>query len=231
MSDDWEKELEDLQEDTVVAQDSQYKGESEEIIKPKFEPKAPTEPKENPNDYEKLWQEKNKERLEALKEESKAFEGLDEKTRAKKMEEKRIMNDVHEFIEGEKAITKKVEKEVVSGPLVTEKDFVDLAVSSVSRINSAKKPSKFTFTYLKHNLDLLAPTLNNEQLYQLLQDLTVLHNKKTKETSNKPSGGKSNKKPMIKDNKGIAQADTLGKIESKEEFYEDENDYNEDDFM
>jgi hypothetical protein len=230
MSEDWEQELEQLEEVQVVLQDSQFKGESEEIIKPKFEPKAPTEPKENPDDYEKKWLEKNKDRLEALQEESKAYEGLDELTKAKKMEEKRIMNDVAEFIDGERAIKKKQEKEYASVHLVTEKDFVDLAVQNVSRINAAKKPGKFAFTYLKHNLDLLCPTLTQEQIYQLHQDITVLLNKKNKETSNK-TGKKTSSKPTINDSKGISKMDQLGKIEVKEQIVDDEEAYEEDDFM
>jgi hypothetical protein len=228
MSDEWEKELENLQEDTVVVKDSQYKGESEEIIKPKFEPKAPTEPKENPDDYEKKWMDKNKERLEAIKEDTKAFENIaDEKMRLKKLEEKRKLNDAEEFIEGNLAPKKLVEKEVVSGPLNTEKDFIDLAINNVNKITAAGKPSKFAFTYLKQSFDLLAPKLKNDELYQLMQDVTVMFNKLN--TSSKST--KKPKKPMINDAKGIAKLDQMGKIETVDQYLEDENDYNDDDFM
>jgi hypothetical protein len=116
------------------------------------------------------------------------------------------------------------------GTLNTEKDFVDLAVNCVSKINSAKKPSKFTFSYLKHNIDLLGPAFTHDQLYQLEKDLSVLLNKKTKETSNK-STKKQSSKPTINDKKGIAKADQLGRIESKDQFIWDDEDYEEDDFM
>jgi len=180
---DWEEEADTIETTTQLSTDKNSKEqESEEIIKPKVEYKPPAQVKENPDDYEKKWQAKNKDLLDRRAKEEKALEGLDEQTKQKKLIDMRNISDASDFIGGEKGTAKKEsDKEAVLGPLVTEKDFTDLAVQSVSRIKAANKPSKFTFSYLKTNLDLLVPTLDGEKLDQLIKDLNVHFNKKRKE--------------------------------------------------
>jgi hypothetical protein len=77
--------------------------ESEHIIKPivEFKPQS-NEPKENVNDYEKKWQEKNKDLLDRKKREEMALEGLDEKEKQKRMIDKRIIDDASDFLASER---------------------------------------------------------------------------------------------------------------------------------
>jgi hypothetical protein len=228
---DWEEELENVEATPVVdTKVTMIVLESEDIIKPKVElkPQA-TEPKEKLNDYEKKWQEKNKELIDRRKKEELALEGLDEKEKQKRLIDKRIIDDASDFLEGEKTS----KKEETIQPLVNEKDFIDLAVKTVSRIKEANKPSKFSFTYLKNTIDLLAPTLDGDKLDQLIKDLTVQFNKKRKEESEK-SGKKPGKgKPSVSAGKGLDRAEKMGAFEDfgvKDDFNGDD-DYEEDDFI
>jgi hypothetical protein len=228
---DWEEELENVEATPVVdTKVTKIVLESEDIIKPKVELKPQTtEPKEKLNDYEKKWQEKNKELIDRRKKEELALEGLDEKEKQKRLIDKRIIDDASDFLEGEKPS----KKEETIQPLVNEKDFIDLAVKTVSRIKEANKPSKFSFTYLKNTIDLLAPTLDGDKLDQLIKDLTVQFNKKRKEESEK-SGKKPGKgKPSVSAGKGLDRAEKMGAFEDfgvKDDFNGDE-DYEEDDFI
>ena len=228
---DWEEELENVEATPVVdTKVTMIVLESEDIIKPKVELKPQiTEPKEKMNDYEKKWQEKNKELIDRRKKEELALEGLDEKEKQKRLIDKRIIDDASDFLEGEKS----AKKEETIQPLVNEKDFIDLAVKTVSRIKEANKPSKFSFTYLKNTIDLLAPTLDGDKLDQLIKDLTVQFNKKRKEESEK-SGKKPGKgKPSVSAGKGLDRAEKMGAFEDfgvKDDFEGDE-DYEEDDFI
>jgi hypothetical protein len=225
MSDDWELELdEEIKKEEIGPIKTKFEDESEEIIKPKIQPIAPKEPKEDLDDYERKWQLKNKERLAALSLEEKAFEGLDEKTKLKKLEEKRKLNDAVEFLEGGYSNPKQEERERALNIMTTEKEFVDLAVNSVAKIKSANKPSKFTLTYLKQNIDILGPTLESEKLDQIIKDLTVLFNKKRKEESDKYGKGKKNKQPTINAGKAVEKLDIMGNIEIEDEYEEDEYD-------
>jgi len=213
--------------------------ESEVIIKPKVEPRAPkTEITENVDDYEEKWKRKNQDLLEIKKLEAKAYEGLDEKTVAKKMEEKRVLDEVcdfmgadnKKFIGSERVIKYTPKNFDVNIILNTEKDFVDLAVQNIGRIKDSQKPSKFTFTYLKNTLDLLTPALEADKIDQLIKDLTVMFNKKRKEESVKHGKKPKNKQPTINAGKGVESLSAKSKLDVKEE----ENvsdDYENDDFM
>jgi len=118
-------------------------------------------------------------------------------------------------------------------PLLNEKDFIDLATFNASNIKSAAKPSKFTFTYLKNTLDLLAPTLEADKIDQLIKSLNVLHNQKRKEESDK--GKKTTKgKPAINIGKGTrleasGALDAFSGMKEKQENLDE--DFEEDDFM
>jgi thymidine phosphorylase len=111
----------------------------------------------------------------------------------------------------------------------TEKEFVDLAVNGVAKIKSANKPTKFTLTYLKHNIEQLGPTLEPERLDQLIKDLTAIFNKKRKEESDKVKGKKS-KQPTINAGKALDKLDKLGEIQIDDDYEEDEY-YDDEDLM
>ena len=236
---DWEEELENVESTPTINQTTKTTTvqESEDIIKPKveFKPQS-SEPKEKLNDYEKKWQEKNKELIDRRKKEEIALEGLDEKEKQKRLMDKRIIDDASDFIGSEVSganMKTKFAKEEVIAPLVTEKDFIDLAVKSVSRIKGANKPSKFTFTYLKQNMDLLGPTLDGDKLDQLIKDLTVMFNKKRKEESDKHGKKPGKAKPTVSAGKGLDRAEKMGAFEDfgvKDDFEADEE-YYEDDFI
>ena len=169
--DDWEEEAETIETTTPILTKERKlaEDESEEIIKSKVEFKPqPTGPKEDPDDYETKWQAKNKDLIDRRMKEEKAVEGLDELDKQKKLIDMRKINDASDFLE-DKPSKKESGKEQVTAPLVTEKDFIDLAVQSVSRIKAANKPSKFTFSYVKTGLDLLGPTLDGDKLDQLIR--------------------------------------------------------------
>jgi hypothetical protein len=226
---DWEEEFEAMKVDTKAVEIPVAVEESEDIIKTEYKPVIKEE-KEHISDYERAWQEKNKERLEKMKAEEKAFSGLDEKTKIQKMLENKILNDVSEFIGDDVSVSSKANTAVQA--LNTEKDFIDLAVSNVGRVKSANKPQKFMFSYLKNTLDLLAPNMESEKISQLVKELTAHYTKKKKEES-ALAGKKPKTGPSIVMNKGVDRADRLGGLEDfggRDEPFEDEE-YVEDDFM
>ncbi len=232
---DWEDEMENVESvvPSGVTPAKITEEESETIIKAKPVEQKPQEPKEDPNDYEKKWQEKNKDLIERKKKDEIALEGLDEKEKQKRLIDKRIIDDAADFMVGEKSATKATVKEDTVAPLVNEKDFIDLAVKSVSRIKEANKPSKFTFTYLKQSLDLLGPTLDGDKIDQLIKDLTVTFNKKRKQESEKNGKKPGKAKPSVSAGKGLDRAEKMGAFEDfgHNEDANLEDDYEEDDFI
>jgi hypothetical protein len=237
--DDWENFEEDTNVETEKVEGKNKIEESEVIIKPKVEPKAPKpENVEKQDDYEEKWKKKNQDVLELKKLEEKAYEGLDEKTRAKKMEEKRVLDEVYDFMgadnkkfKGGERVIKYTPKNVqIDINLNTEKDFVDLAVLNIGKIKDSHKPSKFTFTYLKNSLDLLAPGLEADKIDQLIKDLTVMFNKKRKEESEKYGKKPKNKQPTINSGKAMETMAAKGKLDVYEDDHVSDN-YENDDFM
>ncbi len=231
---DWEEEFEEQVEEVKQVK-TVSEMETEEIIKPKTDYKPPSkEKKENPNDYEKKWSEKNQDIIKRNENNKKSVEGLDEKDAQKKLIDKRIMDDVSDFMGLDKNAKKEV-TEVKVAPLMSEKDFIELAVHNVGRIKAAGKPSKFTQSYLKNTLDLLAPTLDSDKLDVLIKDLTLTFNKKLKESKGKTKGtATSNKaKPSVNVGKGMERADKMGAIQDYggDDDYNYDDDYEDDDFM
>lgn len=233
--DEWEEEFEQVQNTTPqITTVKKEVEEYEDIIKKEFKPVV-VEPKEAKDDYEKKWQEKNKDRLEKLQLEDKAFSGLDDKTKQQKILEKRIIDDAHDFIGGEKPaeIKKESAKESVQLPLTIEKDFIDLAVHNVGRVKAANKPTKFSFSYLKNTLDLLAPSLESEKINILVKELNAHYNKKKKEENDKAGKKPKTSAPSINASKALDRAEKMGAFEdfgaAKEEYGDD--DYIEDDFI
>jgi len=237
--DDWENFEENTPQQEDKAEDKKKVEESEVIIKPKVEPKAPkSENVEKQDDYEEKWKKKNQDILEIKKLEEKAYEGLDEKTRAKKMEEKRVLDEVCDFMgadnkkfRGGERVIKYTPKNVdININLNTEKDFIDLALLNIGRIKDSQKPSKFTFTYLKNTMDLLTPGLDADKIDQLIKDLTVMFNKKRKEESDKLGKKPKSKQPTINSGKAMESLSAKGKLDVYEDDHISDN-YENDDFM
>ena len=239
--DDWENFDDTTTPEVKVDEKKPIIEESEVIIKPKIEAKAPKiENTEKLDDYEEKWKKKNQDVLELKKLEEKAYEGLDEKTKAKKLEEKRVLDEVSDFMGADNKKFRGGERVLKNTPkncdininLNTEKDFIDLAVMNVGRIKDAKKPTKFTFTYLKNTMDLLAPTLEADKIDQLIKDLTVMFNKKRKEESDKNGKKPKNKQPSLVSGKAMDSLVMKGKLDVYEDAHNsDENYDNADDFM
>ena len=228
---DWEDEMENVETVVATSKTNQTEVESETIIKPKQVEHKPQEPRENPNDYEKKWQEKNKDLIERKKKDEITFDGLEEKEKQKRMMDKRIIDDASDFMGGEKTVTK-VQKEETIAPLVNEKDFIDLAIKNVTRIKEANRPSKFSYTYLKNSLDLLAPTLDGDKLDALIKDLTIAFNKKRKLESDKKGSKAGKAKPSVSTNKALDRAEKMGALDDfGTEDVNYEEDYEEDDFI
>jgi hypothetical protein len=231
---DWEDEMENVEPVTssTTTQPIVSEIESESIIKPKIVEQKPQEPKENPNDYEKKWQEKNKDLIERKKKDEITFEGLEDTEKQKRLIDKRIIDDASDFMGGDKSVSKNIKEETIL-PLVNEKDFIDLAVKNVTRIKEANKPSKFTFTYLKQSLDLLTPTLDGDKLDQLIKDLTIAFNKKRKTEIEKKPGKTGKAKPSVSAGKGLDRAEKMGAFEDygRNEDANLDEDYEEDDFI
>jgi hypothetical protein len=234
LEDDWEAEFEKANTNDNNTDNKNKENEiieSEDYQKPEQKQKEVVIPKEKAKDYEQIYNDKHKERITKKKIAEQAVEGLDDKTKLIKLEEQRKLDDIDDFMGGEKTITKSdITKEQPIKPLNVEKDFIDLAVLNVSRVKSAGKPSKFTLTYLKQNLDLLAPTLEADKIDSLIKDLTVMFNKKRKEESEK-SGKKTNKNKAPNINTGNVRKAEKMTFDDNEEFHGEEEDYDEDDFM
>jgi len=239
--DDWENFEEDTETvDNKVEEKKLAEEESEVMIKPKIEAKAPRLESEKVEDYESKWQKKNAELLEAKKLEELAYEGLDEKTKAKKMEERRVLNEVCDFMGADNQKFKGTDRIIKYTPknidknikLVTEKDYLDLARLNIGRIKDSGKSSKFVFQYLKNTMDLLSPGLDADKLDEIIKTLTVILKKKKKEDAD----NKSKKATTVnKENLSVANVTENVELKAKIEKYKEEQtkeeNYDDDDFM
>ena len=130
--------------------------------------------------------------------------------------------------QAEKFLGKEQENNNIS--LSLEKDFIELAQQNAAKINEAKRPSQFTFSYLKNLIELLAPSLDSARINDLIKAITVVFNKKLKEEG---AGSKSKlKKPNINTGKAIDRNDKKGIIQEyggRDDYEEEE--YEDDDFM
>ena len=194
--DDWENFEETTETNDDKVEEKKFAAEeSEVIIKPKIEPKAVRLDSEKVEDYEEKWKKMNADIIEAKKIEEMAYEGLDEKTKAKKMEERRVLNEVCDFMGADSKKFKGSDRVIKFTPnnidanikLVTEKDYIDLARLNIGRIKDSGKPSKFVFQYLKNTMDLLSPGLDADKLDEIIKTLTVLLKKKRKDGTEKNS--------------------------------------------
>jgi len=111
--------------------------------------------------------------------------------------------------------------------LVTEKDFVDLSVFSVAKIKEANKPTKFTMSYIKQNLEDLSGIIETNRVDELLRNLTTLFNKKRKEESEKYGKKPKSKTPTIQAGNAIDSAASKGKLDvyDDDDYYSEEEEY------
>ena len=217
---DWENEFEEeVQKEKKEDKKGETEEESETIIKKKVEYKPPAKESKKEIDYEKKYNEKNKDFIESQKEIAKAVAGIkDEEEKVKKTLELTRLKQAEKFIGKEKNIS-----------LSLEKDFIDLAQQNAAKINDAKRPSAFTYSYLKNSIELLAPCLDSELIHDLSDKLKNIFNNKLKEETG--TKGKS-KKPNINTGKAIDRNEKKGIIEDyggRDDYEEEE--YEDDDFM
>ena len=223
---DWEEELEKEEKGIVEEKKEKtgYEDESEDIIKPKIEPKKQQQPKEPLVDYEKKYLERHKDDIETQQEIEKATEGINDKDLKLKMKLE---------LENIKRAEKFLGKEENKGNqfLNVEKDYINLAQKNAAKINSVKKPLQYTFSYLKQTIDSLLPNLQSEQINELIKVINIIFNKKLKDEG---FGKKKDKKPSIVSNKRIDRNDKKGvydeyvgknDYDEEEEFEDDEVEY------
>ena len=223
---DWEEELEKEEKGIVEEKKEKtgYEDESEDIIKPKIEPKKQQLPKEPLVDYEKKYLERHKDDIEIQKEIEKATEGINDKDLKLKMKLE---------LENIKRAEKFLGKDENKGNqfLNVEKDYISLAQKNAAKINSVKKPLQYTFSYLKQTIDSLLPNLESEQINELIKVINIIFNKKLKDEG---FGKKKDKKPSIVSNKRIDRNDKKGvydeyvgknDYDEEEEFEDDEMEY------
>ena len=160
---DWENELEEeVQKEKKEEKKGETEEESETIIKKKVEYKPPAKESKKEIDYEKKYNEKNKDFIESQKEIAKAVAGIkDEEEKVKKTLE------LTRLKQAEKFLGKEQQNNNIS--LSLEKDFIELAQQNAARINDAKRPSQFTFSYLKNSIELLAPSLDSDRINDLIK--------------------------------------------------------------
>lgn len=238
--DDWENFEETAEVNENNLEENKIVEESEEIIKAKVEPKAQKAENEKSEDYEEKWKKKNAEILEIKKLEELAYEGLDEKTKAKKMEEKRVLDEVcdfmgvdsHKFKGGDRVIKYTPKNIDVNIKLVTEKDFIDLAKINIGRIKDSGKPSSFAFQYLKNTVDLLTAGFDADQLDEIIKNLTVILKKKRKEDAEKSAKKAKGKVDAETQKKINENAELKAKVEKyAQEQAKAETNVDDDDFM
>ena len=238
---DWENESNEEEEKNEVETKEEVKNikhdfedESESITVTKQKPVGTIKQKNKPIDYEKKYNERNKDNIEIQNEIEEAVKNIkDPELQVKKRLEYQHLVQGENFLGESKSKIKKTEEKEIN--LETEKDFIKLAQSSAAKINSANKLPSFTLSYLKNSIELLGPTLESEQLKDLTDAINIIFNKKIKEE--RGSKNKKNKKPQIKAGKMMEKIEKSGLYE---EYKDDDNqggneekeeEYNEDDFM
>ena len=227
-ADEEEQKKEEEKSKTPPKAEKRFDNESEEITEVKVEKVGTIKPKEKPVDYEKKYQEKKKDDIAYQKEIEESTKNIkDPELRLKKQLELQQLKQAEKFL-GE---NKKQKEDDTNISLNVEKDFIALAQKNAAKINEANKLPMFTLSYLKNSIELLGPNLDSDMLNDLIKTITVIFNKKLKEegVGNKKKNTKTNiKSGKINDRnekKGLYQAygDELPE--------EEEDEYNDDDFM
>ena len=209
---DWENELDNDTEQTSTptntvnsnqtpstAPQTLVPKEEEELVKLKKEPsivlvKDTSKPAED--DYEAIYQEKNKRRLEEKKQFIISLDGLTEEQKAEKLQELDRLHDAAALVDEEEVRQneKIADFDYSKHALEKEKDFVDLATKVAAKLKIQKKHPHF-LAFLKRLNTVIAKEFSTELKSELLGNITLIKNKK------KTEKGKAVTKEKEKDTK------------------------------
>ena len=201
---DWGNELQDIEpkekEEKKPKLKSKFDDESEEITVTKEIQKGTIKQKDKPIDYEKKYNEKNKDRIAIQKEIKESVKNItDEDFRRKKeleyiqlrQAEKFIGNNIEEIEDSKEEIN-------LNFDLKVENDYIKLAQKSSAKINDASKNSNCTLEFLKCSLENLLPDLDSNTIQELIKSIEIISTKKTKEKGGKNKKGKPEPKKETK---------------------------------
>ena len=171
----------------------------------------------NEDDWEKEYkEEKEKEKKEKKdkkkKKKKKTEEKKDEEDKKVEPEKKKEVKEKEKEKVKEK---KEAEKEKKKG-LNTEKDYLDFSQENAKKIKDAKPLPIFTLAYLKNIIELLGPSLDSNQINQILNISNKIFNQKLNEGEKKKVSTKVNIK-VGKINERIDKTGDYDEIEEEEE--------------
>ena len=195
MSDDWEAEL-----DEIDKKEEEDKKKKKEMDKKKEE-------------------EKKKEMDKKKAEEKKKAEDKKKEDEKKKAENKKKADD-----KSKKPEDKKEDEKNKKIELKIEKDYIELAKKNAENIKNAKQLPMYTLSYLQNLVELLGPTLDLNQVNELLKVSNNIFNKKLNEGVKKKVSTKAN----IKVGKIMDRNDKLG---NHDDDYEDEEEEEEEEVV
>ena len=153
-----------------------------------------------------------KEREEDEEEEQKQKKGQKDKGEKKEKKGKKENKDNKEK---DKKEDKKDDKNIV---LKSEKDYIEMAIKNAQKIKDAKPLPIYTLAYMQNIIELLGPSLEINQINEVLKISNNIYNKKLKEGEKK----KVSKKVNIKVGKINDRNDKLGDYGDDEEDEEEE---------
>ena len=161
----------------------------------------------------KLEQEKEEKEKKKKEEEKKKKE----EEKRKKEEEDKKRKEEEEKKKKEEEDKKKKDKSNSNNILLkTQKDFIELAQSNSSKIKKAKPLPIFTLSYLKNIVELLGPTLELNQINDILNLTNKVYNQKLQEDT-------KIKKKSNKVNINVGMMNVKNKIEDNLDDYDDDN--------
>ena len=161
----------------------------------------------------KLEQEKEEKEKKKKEEEEKKKE----EEKRKKEEEDKKRKEEEEKKKKEEEEKKKKDKSISNNILLkTQKDFIELAQSNSSKIKKAKPLPIFTLSYLKNIVELLGPTLELNQINDILNLTNKVYNQKLQEDT-------KIKKKSNKVNINVVMMNVKNKIEDNLDDYDDDN--------
>ena len=191
---DWENEDLEVEENKEEKKENknifnEFDDESEVIpVEVKEKQEQTNQKKENEVDYEKKYQERKKKDIAMMKEIEESVKNIkDDELRLKKKLELMQLKQAEKFMgEDDKEIKEGKEEEIdLTFELKTEKDFINLAQKSVVKINKASKSNKNAYDFIKNTLELLLPTLNEDNIQNITNAVKFLKNKVEKKDKNK----------------------------------------------
>ena len=181
MSEDWEQELDDIQEEKKKEEEEKKKEEEEKKKKEEEEKKKKEEEEK-----------KKKEEEEKKKNKDKKVDKKDDKKEEDKKDSKNII-------------------------LKNEKDYIELAKRNAEKIKNAKPLPIFTLAYLQNIIELLGPSLEINQINELLKLSNNIFNKKLNEGERKKVSTKFNYKVGKFNEKDNGEYDDYEDDEEEEE--------------